>query len=249
VTPHEILRCASRRLLVLEVPDLGVRLVYLVRRVTASDLLDAGLAELPGAAEAATAAAKRWTETDRTALLNDCKTEKQRKALREKWAAEEAAEAQAALASLVGTPDKAAAFLARIDAHICAGVMAAGIAKDEVKPGVLPVGTEPPEVCEDPGDGKHVRPLRFVRGTPSAPDEMALTELSDADRMQLGMMIAAAFQAGVSARAETFRERAGDARADGRMGAEVRAAPERAPRDARRAGARRAAGARGGDAR
>lgn len=249
MTPHEILRCASRRLIVLEVPDLDVRLVYLVRRVTASDLLDAGLAELPGAAEAASAAAKRWADGDRQAYLNDCKTEQQREALRAKWAAEDAAEVQQALAEMLNTPDKAAAFLARMDAHIVAGVQAAGIARDDVKPGVLPAGTEPPDVCVDSGDGKHVRPLRFVRGTPASPDEMALTELSDADRMQLALMIAAAFQAGVSARAETFRGPAGAARADGRLGEAVRAEPQRAARDASRAGPRRAAGARGGDAR
>lgn len=218
------IKAAAHRLVVVDVPDLGCRLVYQVRRVSGTHLLSAGTLHLPGLAEVIKAQQGVTEGWDLQARLNDCSIESERVAVlaadRERTAEIE----RTARAELMADPGALSALASTADAWLVASVEAAGVALPGVALGVLPRGVAPADVCvpdtQPDGTVRYLQPLRFVKG-PAGAGQVSLDDLSDTDRTLLSTLVFQAFSAEVTAAATTFRGESGSAAADRPVGETV----------------------------
>jgi hypothetical protein len=229
------LRRAARRLIVVEVPDVG-RLCYQVHRVSPVDLIALGLPEIPGAREAAAASEAALAALDEAQRLADAPSDDERAAVMAELARQRAHVLEGQIAALTSTPAQTTALLAHVDAVIAAAVEAVGIVRcvDGVyaaEVGVVAGDLSPADLCEpiDPSavPVRYLEPLRLVTG-PAGPGAVDLADLSEVERMTLFGLIGAAFGEAAKA-AATFRGSRGRAPDPRHVGQAVRPATERAP--------------------
>lgn len=195
----------NRRLLLVDMD--GDWVIFQVRRVRMIDLMEDGYVEAvgPGAVEA-----HRQSEilrVEREGRMATCTTPEARAALEAEFLAADRAEADAKLRDMA--PEDMARLMARSEAAMLAGLEGIGWPNDKVelmlrlpdgdeakiyKPGILPEGTAPVDVCQGrapdtAGGGPiYLRPLRVTRGE-TGPGRLPLSEFTDKQIMLLGGLI------------------------------------------------------------
>lgn len=182
-------RSRARRLVVGPRGEDGICSVYAVVHYRSPDL-----AALPGV-DVTRVRVDVGRALDLRHRLEACETEEQRAAALADFEALKRQAEESLADEVVGTEDKARAYLERCRRILCAAIQAIGIAREGVEPGPKPAGTRPEDLCRPLTRGKDPVLLRSVTLAPDRTDPNALSVLNyDArETMTLALFIAAAF--------------------------------------------------------
>lgn len=218
MNPVQQLRSKGRRLVVIECTETGAMQVFALQRV--------GMPAFLRLAVDAMAIAKGDAEhqDELASRLRGAKTDEDRARIT-------AAVAEAA-AKRMGdvTPDQLQAMQSRADELIMGSVVAIGIGRDDLAPGLLPPGTAAADVCQELEEGKaeYLRAIAWSTDALPPGDKLSIQCIPDVERMHLANAIALAF--GPSREVTSFRDgpRSGAAGDRGPVGDEVRAPAQRA---------------------
>lgn len=210
------LRQRGKRLLCLPIASMGCSLIVQVRAIRTEEMRRQGVLRLLGAETVAMAQAEQAAELDAQAQANDARAAGESpEEARARVTAAEQSRARDWFARLAEDPDFAAQTYQTLEAFAMTAVEGLGLALDGVMPGVLPVGTQPAEVCldlaaEEAGGPVYLRPARFVGDDvlPVPDGAIPISDLTEGERLMLGMLIMQAVLP--IAEVRPFRPRSGD---------------------------------------